>query len=101
MERWNAVTVDEEEDYVLVRRGFYDDSSRVGYTRLSGFLVEDGGWQRFAAVLRYRAFALEEVLEALAAAGWADPVFTSRTDFATPLADPESRRDVVLRARRG
>ncbi len=100
LERWNAVTVEEEEDYVLIRRGFYDDPSRTGYTRMSGFLWEEGAWQRFAAVLRYRAFALAEVLEILAATGWVDPVCTSRTDFSRPLADPETRRDVVLRARR-
>jgi len=100
MERWNAVTVDEEPDYLLIRRGFYDDPSRSGCTRMSGFLLEKGAWLRFAAVLCYRAFTMAEVLEVLSGTGWADPVLTSRTDLATPLDDPEARRDVVLRARR-
>lgn len=98
LERWNAVTVEEEADHLLVRRGFYDDATRIGYTRLSGFLLEEGRWERFAAVLRFHAFTMAEIREILEQTGWTNPLFSSRTDLDRPLDEPESRRDVVLRA---
>ncbi len=100
LERWNAVTVEEEAEHLLVRRGFYDEGTRVGYTRLSGFFLEGGHWERFAAVLRFYAFPLAEIVDLVEKTGWTNPIFCSRTDLAAPLQNPESRRDVVLRARR-
>jgi len=100
LERWNAVTVEEEADHLVIRRGFYDDATRTGHTRISGFFLEEGRWERFAAVLRFHAFPLAQILDILEQTGWTNPIFCSRTDLATPLEEPETRRDVVLRARR-
>lgn len=99
LERWNGISVDDEEDCLIVQRGVCDGDR--GLRRLTGFLRGPEGWERFATVLRYRVFPLAEVRRALESCGWQDVEFTGRADLVQPVEDPERLRDVVVLARRG
>lgn len=102
LRRWGGISVQDEEDLVLITRGVVSEEEGRAYTQISGFLrQEDGRYERFGDVAYNTIFALDEVAEALADYGFGPVYFASTHDLETPLDDPETYGRVVVLAQKG
>lgn len=96
---WDGVKIKAREDYEMHYQGFFDRSSRRAWKKLSGFYaVEAGLYERFEQVIFNTGFPIEEVVAALALAGFAD-IEVCDEDLLRPHDDPESLDRVVILAR--
>lgn len=97
--RWRNVSVEEQEEVVLISRGMYLEEERRGYISLSGFSRrEDGLYERFGQTVFNTAFTMREVEEALAQTGWRDIEFRRFPDLAEQSAEPEAESRVFVSA---
>jgi SAM-dependent methyltransferase len=88
--RWNGVSVEDDEDGMIVTRGFFDASAPRAHTRISGFVRrDDGRYDRFEETAYNTAFDVAEVRAALEACDLRRAYAASPRDLATPLGDPE------------
>jgi SAM-dependent methyltransferase len=98
--RWNSINIIDTADHMIVNRGIYDGHGDKAYTRLSGFVrAEDGRYERFEETMFNTAFAVDDVLAALAEAGWPGAYAARLSDLATPLAEPETEGRAFFVAR--
>ncbi len=102
LRRWNGMTLDDSsEELLLLTRGIYDGHSEKAWTRITGFLREDGGlYRRFDETAFNTVFDLAWVKATLLARGWKDVYFTSSQDLMTPLSEPEEQGRVFVIARK-
>ncbi|MFE7301316.1 class I SAM-dependent DNA methyltransferase [Streptomyces sp. NPDC057579] len=68
---WNNLTVTDEPDAVVVKRGVWDDGARTGMLRVSGVFGTGSSVQRVDQTLRSWEYDAAEVAGALASAGLA------------------------------
>lgn len=66
---WNNLTLTDDPDAVIVKRGVWDDTTRTGMLRVSGVHGSGPDIQRVSQTLRSWEYDDAEVAEALAAAG--------------------------------
>jgi len=82
---------------MLVTRSLFDEETRRGYTRISGFLPVQGGlYERFEETAYNTAFDLEMVKEMLLGAGFCGVRFARGEDLSTPAADPEAEPRIYI-----
>jgi SAM-dependent methyltransferase len=94
---WNNISVSEEDDLVLINRGFYDSGQPQAWMRLTGFSKqEDGRYERFDETVFNLAVPLIWVKEALQRSGWQHVRFTTIRDLHHDLADPEKEGRVFI-----
>jgi SAM-dependent methyltransferase len=98
--RWRGIWVEDDEEVFRVTRGLYDPGDSHAVTRITGFLRgEDGRYDRFDERIGNTAFALEDVLARLRAAGWT-ACHAARLDaLGEAVADPEQLGRAFLVAR--
>lgn len=102
LQRWGGISVQDEEDLVLITRGVVVEEEGRAYTQISGFLrADDGRWDRFQEVAYNTIFALNEVAEALEDYGFAAVSFAAPRDLETPQGAPETHGRVVVLAQKG
>ena len=91
LNRWNTITVSEDDDLALINRGIYDGGERA-YTRISGFVRDDksGQYDRFAETFYNVAYSLADVQGWLKDAGFADLTIAASSDLSAPADDPEA-----------
>lgn len=101
LERWNGIHIDDSEEAVVIQRGLFPAEGDRAWNKLSGFVrLADGRYERFDETVFNTAFAIADVLAALAAAGF-EPAHAARmAALGTPLAEPEQEGRVFLVARR-
>ncbi len=102
LRRWNGVNLDDSSgDLLLITRGIYDEAGGKAWTKITGFLKEEGGlYSRFDETAFNTVFDLAWVKEALLEAGWKEVTFALSTDLAAPLAEPEKEGRVFVVARK-
>ncbi len=102
LRRWNGVTIDDSSDeLLLITRGVYDGEGDRAWTRITGFLHEEGDrYRRFDETVFNTAFDLAWVKAALSETGWTDVCLASGRDMKTPLAEPEKEGRVFVVARK-
>ena len=98
LRQWNNVHVDDDNDEVLIiTRGFYDDATGKAWTRISGFTRAEGPlYERFELTAFNTAFDLERVYTALLDTGWQHVYFAKIKDLQSPLAEPEAESRVFV-----
>lgn len=91
LNRWNTITITEDDDLTLINRGIYGGGERA-YTRITGFVRDDntGQYSRFAETFFNVAYDLADVQGWLKAAGFADVYIAQGSELYAPAADPES-----------
>ena len=98
---WNNMSVQENDDSVLITRGIFDQSSERAHTRISGFLENaDGLYERFEETVYNTAFECELVKESLLGTGWKKVLITAPVDLTTAAEDPEGEPRVFFIARK-
>jgi len=97
LRRWNGITVEDNEEIMMVNRGFFDEERSLAQTRYSGFWRNpEGVYERFEENVFETAFVLDEVRAALLQAGWHTVHFSRMADPTVPLAEPEAERRVLI-----
>ncbi len=91
LQRWGGISVQEEEDLVLITRGVVVEEEDRAYTQISGFLRrEDGLYTRFGEVAYNTIFELGEVATLLKDIGFRRVHFANAQSLETPLEAPET-----------
>ncbi|MFZ2413385.1 MAG: class I SAM-dependent methyltransferase [Candidatus Cryosericum sp.] len=100
LRHWNNVTVEDDLDAMIIKRGMYDEDKRQGRIKDSGFVrQESGSWLRFDETFVENAWLVREVTTALLEVGFSAVYQARATDLTAPLADPESEPRVFFVAR--
>jgi SAM-dependent methyltransferase len=106
LKRWNSISVQESDEAVVINRGIYDGGEKA-YTRISGFLRENGEdrngnecYLRFEETVYNTVFRMADVHAALIETGWSEAYFARASDLAAAVADPEQESRAFVVARR-
>jgi SAM-dependent methyltransferase len=101
LQRWNNLSVEDNEDLMLVNRGIFDEASGKAWTRLSGFVRQENGlYERFEETVYNTIYPLSEVQRALLETGFRQ-VYSARLQaLETPLEEPEQEGRVFFVARK-
>jgi SAM-dependent methyltransferase len=94
---WNGISVQDDEESMIVTRSIYDSANRRAFMKLSGFVrAEDGRYDRFEEFMFETAFPLREVERALEDAGFGTVRYADGADLGATLDDPEMRLRVFI-----
>jgi SAM-dependent methyltransferase len=97
LRRWTGVSVSDTPEMMLIIRSLFDEQTRRGYTRISGFLpAANGLYERFEETAYNTAFNLEPVRQALLEAGFRAVRFARGDDFTAPVTDPEAETRIYF-----
>ncbi|MGC9521668.1 MAG: class I SAM-dependent methyltransferase [Anaerolineae bacterium] len=101
LRRWGGISVQDEEDLVLITRGVVAEEEGRAYTQISGFLRRDDGlYRRFSEVAYNTIFDLADVAAMLKKAGFRRAHFAGSQALDEPLDEPEARGRVFVVAQR-
>jgi SAM-dependent methyltransferase len=97
LQGWNSLNIYEHDGTVLIQRRQYAPGASGAVTTLTGFVpAADGGYERFDETITNTAFAVSDVLAALAECGWPTAHTATLADLNAPLADPEAQSRVYF-----
>lgn len=100
LQGWNSLNVYEHDGTVLIQRRQYEPGALRAATTLIGFVpAANGRYQRFDETITNTAFAVSDVLPALAACGWPTAHTATLADLDAPLAEPEAQSRIYFVAR--
>jgi SAM-dependent methyltransferase len=95
--RWNGISVQDDEEAMIVSRSVYDAASKRAFTKLSGFVrSQDGRYDRFEELVPETAFGLKEVEHALRATGFVSVAFADGADPQALTEEPEAKTRVFV-----
>ena len=95
--RWNGISVQDDEEAMIVSRSVYDAANRVAFTKLSGFLrAQDGRYDRFEELVPEAAYDLKQVERALRAVGFVSVAFADGADPQALIEEPEAKTRVFV-----
>jgi SAM-dependent methyltransferase len=95
--RWNNISVDDNEEAMIVTRGFYSGQGSRAYTRVSGFIrLPNGLYERFEETVYNTVFDMAWVQAELLTAGWQSAHCARIDDLTTPIAEPEQEGRVFF-----
>lgn len=97
---WNAINIDESDDWFVVTRGTFSEGMDRAYTSVSGFVSDQGEWKRFSEVIYNTAFELANVETALRDSGWEEIELLDPRDMSSCNGDPEELNRVFFLARK-
>jgi SAM-dependent methyltransferase len=95
---WNGISVQDDEESMIVTRSIYDSANRRAFMKLSGFVrAEDGRYDRFEEFMSETAFPLRKVERALEDAGFGSVRYVDGADLGATLDnDPETKLRVFI-----
>ncbi|SYZ72971.1 Methyltransferase type 11 [Candidatus Zixiibacteriota bacterium] len=98
LKNWNMIHVnDSADDLVIITRSFYDGQGPKAWTKISGFIRQEGGlYERFEENVFNTVFKLERVKEALFEVGWKNVYFASMRDLSARILEPEEELRVFV-----
>lgn len=101
LQRWNSVSIEDNPDLMLVRKGFYNEQSQRAVMTISGFIRSDGEmYERFEETVFNTVFSLREVEEALLKTGFQEAHAARVQELSEPLAAPENEGRVFFVAKK-
>ena len=102
LRRWNAVSVQEDEEMFFLNKAVYEESMDRAYTQVTGFVrVEGGGYERFSETVYNLALSTSEVMDAVRRAGFTLVRCAALPDLAVPVEDPEAVQRPFFICRKG
>jgi SAM-dependent methyltransferase len=97
LQYWGDITIDDDEEAMIVKRGGYDHTTGRAFYKLSGFLNNgEGLYKRFEEMVVETGYDCQEVKDLLLKAGFADVYFASENDLETPIVEPEKEDRVFF-----
>jgi SAM-dependent methyltransferase len=100
LRRWNAITVEDGEQVVLINRGLFSRGMDRAYTRITGFTrTGPETWNRFEETAFNTVFRMADVKDALNRAGFQESWFAAGRVFTQQAADPEDQDRAYIIAR--
>jgi SAM-dependent methyltransferase len=100
LQGWNSLSVHEHDGTVLIQRRSFEGQSPRALTTLTGFVPDGHGrYERFDEAIYNTLYALDDVLRALAEAGWPTVHTATVANLDAPLAEPEQQSRVYFVAR--
>ncbi len=96
---WNGINVEETDELFILNRGIFGEGMKRAYHRTTGFLKTGAAYEKFEQVAYNTIFAIKDVKEDLAAAGFADIRAGSLKDLGRDAEDPEALTRVFFTAR--
>jgi SAM-dependent methyltransferase len=101
LRRWGGISVQEEEDLVLITRGVVAEEEGRAYTQISGFARRDDGlYERFNEVAYNTIFNMDDVADVLDEIGFGSVTFAQPGNLEEPVANPESFGRIFILARK-
>lgn len=101
LRRWGGISIQEDEDLVLITRGVVVEDEGRAYTQISGFLQRDDGlYSRFNEVAYNTIFALKDVADALTDTGFGHVHFSRAGELDVAVDDPERYGRIFVVAQR-
>jgi SAM-dependent methyltransferase len=85
---YNGVFVADTEDELYILRSVFDGEEKAA-TRMTGFIRDSSGWERFDEFRTPTLFAAAAVTDSLHDAGWSRVWMTSLEDLGSPISDTE------------
>jgi len=97
LRHWNAISIDDGDEIVIIDRGIYDGQGDKAWARITGFVREaEGVYRRFEETVFNTAFDMACIREMLSLAGWKEPYSARLQDLQTPLLEPEKEGRVFF-----
>jgi len=97
LRRWSEITVDDNEDAMVVKRGGYDPRTRKAFYKASGFIrADDGRYDRFEELVVETVFGMGEVKDLLLRAGFLSAYAARYIDLNKQIDDPEQQDRVFF-----
>jgi SAM-dependent methyltransferase len=98
---WIGTAVEERDDSIVIKRGYFDaEIGRAGMT-VSGFLRRpDGLYERFRETVSNTEYKMQAVRKALDACGFREITFHRVIDLSVPIDDPEAESRVFVVAKK-
>ena len=94
---WGHISVREMDDTTIIMRGLFDEEQSRSYTRISGFLKNDGGtWDRFDETIYNTAFNLREMTAIIQDTGFSRAWYAHLDKLELPLQEPEKQPRVFV-----
>lgn len=88
---WNALSVSESSNRMIVSRGIYDGKSPKAVIRFSGFIHRnDGLYEKFEQIIYNAVFDAQVIEKFLREIGWSSVYFATVEDLSMPIDKPES-----------
>lgn len=101
-ERWNGITIQDEEEITMIKRGIYVRGADRAYTSITGFVRNlQGTYERFTARVFESVFAVARVLGSLERVGFTGCYVARAGDLASPVKEPEELGRVFFVCRKG
>lgn len=101
LQHWNGVTVRPGEQVYLITRGMYDEHTVKAWTKITGFVRDEGGlYERFDETVYNTVFGMEPVRDWLLEAGFQAVEFTVDGALDKPVDDPESQKRIFFITRK-
>lgn len=98
---WIGTAVEERDDSIVIKRGYFDAEIGRAQMTVSGFLRRpDGLYERFREAVSNTEYKMQAVREALAACGFREITFHQVIDLSAPIADPEAESRVFVVAKK-
>jgi SAM-dependent methyltransferase len=101
LRNWNGITVRPGDEVYLINRGMFDDHTVKAWTKITGFVQEEGGlYERFDETVYNTVFKMADVKDWLLEAGFQDVHFALDGDLNTPIENPEEQKRVFFVAKK-
>ena len=101
LQQWNGVMVRPGEQIFLINRGMYDEYTVKAWTKITGFVRDEGGlYERFDETIYNTVFDMDSVRKWLLETGFQAVNFSKDGAFNKPVDDPESQKRIFLIARK-
>lgn len=101
LEAWGEITVDDDIEAMVVKRGGFDPRSGRAFYKVSGFMrASDGRYDRFEETIVEVAYDLAEVKEMLLGAGFISAYCARGIELERPADSPDEEDRVFFVARK-
>ncbi len=99
LRRWNGVSIEDKDEWLLISRGVYSEDMPRAYTALTGFVRDEDEWKRFSEIMYNTPFEIEVVKQLLHGLGWEGIQILSAADLSPVHENPETHDRVFVLAK--
>jgi SAM-dependent methyltransferase len=92
LKRWDEITVDDDDERMVVKRGGFDADKGKAYYKVSGYIRRNRlSYNRFEQTVVETVFDMHKVKDMLISRGFKSAYFASANALETPISDPEDQ----------
>jgi SAM-dependent methyltransferase len=101
LRNWNGITVRPGDEIYLINRGMYDEFTVKAWTKITGFVQDEGGlYERFEETVYNTVFEMAAARDWLLMAGFREVYFALDRDLNVPIQNPEAQKRVFFIVRK-